>query len=445
MKVVIIGGDAAGMSAASQVKRQRPGYEVIVFERGAYISYAACGIPYFIGGAVRRLEELVEVTPEEAREKRGIDLRLDHNAVAVDPKGRTVEIEAPGGRFTESFDRLIIATGARPETLGIDTGRYARVFTMNDLYDARRIHQCIAGTKPKRVAVIGGGYVGLEAVEAFAGRGIETLLVHRRSELHRSFEKEISDIILKKLSDSGVVLHLGCAFSGLEQRDDTVCIASDAGTIDADAALLAIGVVPNSGLAASAGISLGANGAIRVNEFMETDAEAVYAAGDCATSRMVNFPVEVHAPLALKANRQGLVAGMNAAGARASFPGVMNASVTKVFDLGVARTGLSYDQAAALELEPEKIVVQSRDRARYYPDSSPLTSLVIVSRRDRRIVGAQLAGRTESVKRIDVYTTAIHNSMTVDQVFDLDLAYAPPFSPVYDPVLLAARVARKKI
>ncbi len=445
MKIIIIGGDAAGMSAASQIKRQKSGYEVIVFERGDYISYAACGIPYFVEGAVGDMHDLVEVTPEEARQKRKVDLRLGHNVLAIDPAKRTVTVESGGSRFDESFDRLIIATGARPQTMGVEPGRYSTVFTMNDLYDAARIKDFIAAHKPRSIAVIGGGYIGLEAVESFREQGIETTLVHRREDLHRAFEKEISDIIKNKLSEKGVNLRLGHSFSGLEQKGDKIGIIRDTDVIEADAVLLAIGVVPNSELAEAAGITLGAGRAIRVNEFMQTSIDTIYAAGDCATSNMTNFGIEVHAPLALKANKQGLLAGMHIAGEEQPFAGVMNASITKIFDLGVARTGLSFAQADELGLEPEKVMVTSRDRARYYPGSAPITSLVIVSRKDRRVLGAQLAGNLGSVKRIDVYTTAIYNSMTIDQVFELDLAYAPPFSPVYDPVLLAARVARKKI
>jgi len=445
MKIIIIGGDAAGMSAASQIKRQKSGYEVIVFERGDYISYAACGIPYFVEGAVGDMHDLVEVTPEEARQKRKVDLRLGHNVLAIDPAKRTVTVESGGSRFDESFDRLIIATGARPQTMGVEPGRYSTVFTMNDLYDAARIKDFIAAHKPRSIAVIGGGYIGLEAVESFREQGIETTLVHRREDLHRAFEKEISDIIKNKLSEKGVNLRLGHSFSGLEQKGDKIGIIRDTDVIEADAVLLAIGVVPNSELAEAAGITLGAGRAIRVNEFMQTSMDTIYAAGDCATSNMTNFGIEVHAPLALKANKQGLLAGMHIAGEEQPFAGVMNASITKIFDLGVARTGLSFAQADELGLEPEKVMVTSRDRARYYPGSAPITSLVIVSRKDRRVLGAQLAGNLGSVKRIDVYTTAIYNSMTIDQVFELDLAYAPPFSPVYDPVLLAARVARKKI
>ncbi|MGC9324849.1 MAG: FAD-dependent oxidoreductase [Desulfomonilia bacterium] len=445
MRVIVIGGDAAGMSAASQVKRLKPEYEVVVFERGKYISYAACGIPYFISGAVKDMDSLIEVTPEEAREKRKVDLRLGHTAVSIDPSNHTVTVESDGSHSLEPFDRLLIATGARPQTLGIDLSRYHNVFTMNDLYDAERIHHFLAAHRPRSVAVIGGGYIGLEAVESFAEQGISTMLVHRREDLHRAFEKELSDIIKEKLSEKGVILNLGQPFNGLEQKGEKIGIVRESDVLEVDAVLLAIGVEPNSGIAADAGIQLGVNKAIRVNEFMETTAETIYAAGDCATSSLGSFGLDVHAPLALKANKQGMLAGMNIAGERESFAGVLNTSITKIFDLGVARTGLSFAQAQELDLDPEKILVQSRDRARYYPGSSRITSLVIISRKDRRVLGAQLAGKIESVKRIDVYTTAIYNHMTIDELFNLDLAYAPPFSPVYDPVLLAARVARKKV
>ncbi len=443
MRVIIIGGDAAGMSAASQIKRLRPDYEVVVFERGEYISYAACGIPYFLGGAVGSMDDLLELSLDDAREKRKIDVLLGHTVTAIAPAARTVIVEHGGTSRVEPWDRLVIATGARPRTQGIDIRGFGNVFTMNDLPDARRIMNFVARQRPGSVAVIGGGYIGLEAAEQFRGLGIDTTLVHRREDLHRSFEKEISDIIKGRLSGNGVGLNLGKPFLGLEKRGDKAGVVLDSDVLEFDAVLLTLGVEPNSDLAEDAGIGLGVSRAVKVNEFMETDAEGIYAAGDCATARMSVFGLDVHAPLALKANKQGLIAGMNIAGTREAFAGVLNTAITKVFDLGVARTGLSYDQAVKLELEPEKVVVKSRDRARYYPGSSPLESLVIVSRKDRRVLGAQLAGRPEAVKRIDVYATAIFCGMTVDQVFDLDLAYAPPFSPVYDPVLLAARVARK--
>lgn len=444
MRVIIIGGDAAGMSAASQIKRMKPDYEAIVFERGEYISYAACGIPYFLGGAVGSMDELIEVTIGEAREKRKVDVRPGHNVIAIDPAARTVTVEHDGARRAEPYDRLLIATGARATLPEGGKPGIPGVFTMNDLYDARIIADHMAANRPRSVAVIGGGYIGLEAVESFRARGADTTLIHRREDLHRSFEKEMSDTIKKKLSAQGVALCLGHPITGLERRGDRVGVVLDNGVKEYDAVLVAIGVEPNSDIAGDAGIPLGANRAIRVNDRMETGIGGIYAAGDCATARMTPFGIELHAPLALKANKQGLIAGMNIAGANERFAGVLNTAITKIFDLAVARTGLSFDQARELGLEPEKTMVSSRDRARYYPGAAPLDTLVITGGKNRLVLGAQMAGRVESVKRIDVFATAIHAAMTIDQVFDLDLAYAPPFSPVYDPVLLAARVARKK-
>jgi len=253
MRVVIIGGDAAGMSAASQVKRLRPDYDVVLFERGGYISYAACGIPYFVGKAVGSLDDLIEVLPDEAREKRGIDLRLGHTAVAIDPSGRTVTVEHEGQTTVEPYDSLLIATGARAQTLGIDMGTFAGVFAMNDLSDARKIADYAAVEKPETAAVIGGGYIGLEAVESFCGLGLKTTLVHRREDLHRSFEKEMSDIIKQKLTDKGVALSLGKPFSGLEHLGGGVGIVLGEESLEADMVLLALGVEPNSRLAAEAG------------------------------------------------------------------------------------------------------------------------------------------------------------------------------------------------
>ncbi|MFY9166776.1 MAG: FAD-dependent oxidoreductase [Desulfomonilia bacterium] len=385
----------------------------------------------------------MELSLDDAREKRKLDVQTGHTVTAIDPAARTVTVEHGGTSRVEPWDRLVIATGARPKTQGIDIRGMGNVFTMNDLTDARKIMDFLKQRRPRSIAVAGGGYIGLEAAEQFRSLGIDTTLVHRREDLHRSFEKEISDIIKDRLSRNGVGLILGRPLVGLEKRGEKVGVVLDSEVIEFDAVLLTLGVEPNSDLAQDAGITLGVSRAVRVDEFMQTDAEGIYAAGDCATARMSVFGIEVHTPLALKANKQGLIAGMNIAGVREAFAGVMNTAITRVFDLGIARTGLSFDQAQKLELEPEKVTVTSRDMARYYPGSSSLDSLVIVSKKDRRVLGAQLAGRPEAVKRIDVYATAIFCGMTIDQVFDLDLAYAPPFSPVYDPVLLAARVARK--
>jgi len=443
MKVVVIGGDAAGMSAASQVKRQKPDSHVIVFEKGRYISYAACGIPYYVGGAVPAMEELIELTPDEVREKRRIDLRLRHEVTQILPEDKKVIVQSGGELWEESYDKLMIATGASPNRMG--TENLQRVFTAHDLEEAGRIMSFLDTEKPSRVAVLGGGYIGLEMAEAFRERGTETIMIHRRDRLQRSFEPELSDMIRDKLVEKGVILKFGSPIQDILEQRKKVLVQTEAEMIEADMLVLAVGVFPNSELAAKAGIALGTNGAIQVNEFLETSCRDIYAAGDCATTGMIGFDRETYTALALKANKQGMIGGINMAGGRERVAGVLNSAVTRIFDLGAACTGLTFAEAEEMGLEPEKIIVKSRDRARYFPSSSPLTTLLTVSRRDRRILGAQLAGKVEAVKRIDTYSVAIHNRMTVDQLFDLDLAYAPPFSPVYDPVLLAARVARKKV
>jgi len=445
MKAVIIGGDAAGMSAASQIKRQQPDWDVIVFEMGTYISYAACGTPYYVEGLVQDLNALVEVTPEEAREKRKIDLRLNHQVMRILPAEKKVVVQNETETFEEEYDKLMIATGARPNTLDINIEEYEDVFTINNLVDAEKMREYILRKKPSRMAVIGGGFIGIEMAEAIHEQGIETIHIHRREDLNRSFEKEISDIIKKKLSDSGVQLKFNHAFKGIRKNTSDLSIVTNKDEIKADAVVLALGVIPNNQLASDAGIALGINNAIAVNEFLETSIADIYASGDCATARVTHFNLETHTPLALKANKQGMIGGINMCGGKEKFPGVLNSSITKVFDMGVSRTGLTAEEGESLGLEPTKIVIQSRDKARYYPGSAPFTSLLIISKKDRRIIGAQLTGNLESVKRIDVYSTMIYNKMTIDQAFELDLAYAPPFSPVYDPVLLAARVARKKV
>jgi NADPH-dependent 2,4-dienoyl-CoA reductase/sulfur reductase-like enzyme len=445
MKVIVIGGDAAGMSAASQIKRRKKDWDVIVFERGDYISYAACGIPYYIQGIVNEADSLIEVTPEEAIHERKVDLRLRHEVIQIIPSEKKVIVKKESGELEESYDKLMIATGARPNTLNIDLKDMKNVFTIQNIPEAIAVKKHIMENKPSRIAILGGGYIGIEMAEAVHDQCIETQMIHRRDDLHRAFEKEISDIIKENLIEKGIVLKFSQSVKTIKNRGDRIAIITDKEEIEVDAAILAIGVIPNSELARDAGIELGLNNAIRVNKFMETNIPDIYAAGDCAVGHLTNYDIEVYTPLALKANKQGMIGGVNMTGSREPFKGIINTAITKFFDLGIARTGLSFAEAESMGLEPVKYLVKSRDRAQYYPGASQITSLVIVSKKDRRILGAQLIGKAESVKRIDTYSTALYNQMTIDELFDLDTAYAPPFSPVYDPVLRAARVGKKMV
>ncbi len=444
-RLVVIGGDAAGMSGASQVKRLKPAWEVIVFEKTDFISYAACGMPYYIGGLIPDKEQLIELTPERAVSERKIDVRLRHEVVKIIPRAKKVIVKNEQGTQEERFDFLLIATGSLPQTSGIKYYRSDRVFLLKDMHDMEKVETFIQKNAPRKCAVIGGGYIGLEMAEAFKMRGLETHLIHRRADLSRAFEVEISDLIKKEMSEKGIILNLETSIEEIKDVGENVVVVTDKGNLEYDFVFLGLGTIPASALAAKCGIELGAKGAIKVNEYLQTNFEHIYAAGDCVQGTNMLSKEPVYMPLALKANKEGMIAGMNIAGIKTPFRGVLGTAITKCFSLGVARTGLTYDEALGNNFDPVKITLNSRDRARYYPGAENIFSMVIAEKGTGLILGAQLAGAIDAVKRIDVYATAIYNKMTLEDVFNLDLAYAPPFAPVYDPVLLAARVGRKYV
>lgn len=445
-KILIIGGNAAGMSAASQVKRQQPDWDVIVFEQGGYISYAGCGIPYHVQGLVPKLEDLIAVTPEEAVKKRKINLLLKHEVVAIDPEEKSITVKGENTAARKlAFDNLLIATGAKPINEVIKHPPSARIFTVHTLDDSAALRGLVDSGKVKKCAVIGGGYIALEMLEAFKDRGIETHLFHRRLSLTRSFEEEISEIAIEEMHKEGINLHLDNPVSEIGGEGNSVTIEENGKELSFDLAVIGVGVEPNSSLAAACGIQTGVKKSIKVNEHMQTNFPYIYAAGDCAETKNIITGKPVYVPLGLKANKEGVAAGVNISGGEEKFPGILGTAITKFFNLGVARTGLTLDEAEENGFKAKKIAVTSGSRAHYYPGSGQLTSLLIADMRDGRLLGAQLAGPADAAKRIDTYATAITARMTLEDIFQLDLAYAPPFSPVYDPVVLAGRVGRKKL
>jgi CoA-dependent NAD(P)H sulfur oxidoreductase len=444
-KVVIIGGNAAGLSAASQVKRQKPDWEVIVFEKGPYISYAACGIPYHVQGIVTSLEDLITVTPEEAVNKRKLDLRLNHTVTAINPLEKSVAVDTPEGTLTENFDYLVIATGARPLTAGIEYRPSKRVSTVHTLDDSIALRNLIEAEKPGKSAVIGGGYIAVEMLEALKERGIETHLIHRRENLSRTFETEISDLAKAEMVRQGIVLNLNQSVLRVVEGNNSAEVYTDQGTLNYDLVIVATGVEPVSTLAQQCGIETGVKKSIRVNAHMQTNFSYIYAAGDCTETKDLVTGKAVYVPLALKANKEGLIAGVNICGGEETFPGILGTAITKLCDLGIARTGLTLTEAENNGFDALKFSVKSNSKAHYYPGAGSLTAVLVAEKQGGRLLGAQLAGPVDSVKRIDVYATAITAGMTLDQIFQLDLAYAPPFSPVYDPVVLAGRVGRKMV
>jgi CoA-dependent NAD(P)H sulfur oxidoreductase len=444
-KVVVIGGNAAGMSAASQVKRQHPDWVVSVLEKGPYISYGACGIPYHVGGLVGSLDDLITITPEEAIGKRKLDLRINHAATAINPEAKLVTSETQEGRETEGYDFLVIATGAKPQQAGIEYNPSDRIYTAHTLADSEKMRQFIVDEKPRRCAVIGGGYIAIEMLEAFLERGLETHLIHRRDELVRSFEKEISDLTLAEMKKEGIVLNLNRSVSKLVEKNNVVEVHSGEEILNYDLVVVAAGVVPNSDLARKSGIATGIKESIRVNQYLQTNYPEIYAAGDCAETRNLLTGKPTYVPLALKANKEGVAAGINISGGREAFPGVLGTAITKFCSLGLARTGLTLDEAEQNGLKAFKYSLTANSKAHYYPGNGNLTAVLVAEKSSGRLLGAQLAGPADAVKRIDVYATALTAGMNLNDIFQLDLSYAPPFSPVYDPVVLTGRVGRKKI
>ncbi|HAP32534.1 MAG TPA: hypothetical protein DCQ14_05725 [Firmicutes bacterium] len=446
--VIIIGGNGAGLSAASQIKRLQPAWEMIVYEKGTHISYAGCGMPYYIEGIIPRFADLFELTPETVVKDRKIDLRLQHEVLALNPEQKELMVRTPAGTETVRFDTLLIATGAVPILEGIRLGPPAqprRVFTLKSMDDMQEIAKFLDVQKPSRCAVIGGGYIAAEMLEAFKTRGLETHLVHRRDQLANTFEPEISALILQRMTKEGIVLNLQRAVQELLEEGDKVVVRTDSGDLFYDFVLIATGVQPNTAFLRQSGIELGIKGAVVVNKSLQTNHPHIYAAGDCAQTTSIITGRPVYVPLAPKANKEGYTAGTNIAGGRDEFPGIVETAVTKFFDMGIARTGLTLDGALQHGFNAAKYTFSARSKARYYPGGGEVYSAIVVNKDDGRFLGAQLTGPLDSMKRIDVYAVMIQQGVTVDEAFKLDLAYSPPFAPLYDPVILAARLGRNYV
>jgi NADPH-dependent 2,4-dienoyl-CoA reductase/sulfur reductase-like enzyme len=449
-RLVVIGGDAAGMTAAARARRRRDreDLEIVAFERGPYTSYSACGIPYFVGDLVSDVDDLVARTPDEHR-RNGIDVRTGHEVVAIDLNRRHVRVRdlagdaAAGAERDELFDQLVVATGAvpsRPQVPGADAGGVFGVQTLADGVTARR---AVDERAPRRAVVVGGGYVGLEMAEALVRRGLEVALVDRTEQpMAGTLDLDMGALVADALRSVGVTLYLGEAVDGFEVKDGSVRAVQTANrSLPADMVVLGLGVRPDSALAKQAGVAVGGTGGIVTDARMETSVGGIWAAGDCveSTHRITGLPVAL--ALGTHANKQGRVVGINATGGDVRFPGVIGTAVSKICVYEVARTGLTEYQAAEHDFDVVAATIESTTRAGYYPDAAPIKVKVVADRRDGRILGAQIVGAEGAAKRIDVVATAIWNRMPVDEVASLDLSYAPPFSPVWDPVLVAARKA----
>ncbi|MGW5671133.1 FAD-dependent oxidoreductase [Micromonospora sp. NPDC003776] len=447
-RLIVVGGDAAGMAAASQARRRRnrDDLEIVAFERGHFTSYSACGIPYWISGVVPERDQLIARDPATFREKFDIEVRLRHEVTAIDLERREVVARdlARGGEVREGFDTLVYATGAVPVQPDWARGDIDGVFGMQTLDDGSALLDWLErDPRPRQAVVVGGGYIGVEMAEALVTRGLTVNLVEQADQPMSTVDPDMGELVAEAMRGVGIGIRTGLRVTGLEERDGRIAaVVTNEGPIPADVVVLGLGVRPNTALAAAAGLPLGPTRGVRCDRRMRVPGVAgVWAAGDCVETLHRVSGMPVHVPLGTHANKQGRVAGINIGGGYATFPGVIGTAVTKVCDLEVGRTGLRERDATEAGFEFVAVLAEATNRAGYYPGARPMTVKLIAERPSGRLLGAQIVGWSEAAKRIDTLAVALWNGMTVDEMTALDLGYAPPYAPVWDPVLIAARKA----
>ena len=437
-RLVVIGGVAAGMSAASRARRINPQLEIIVLEKGETVSYGTCGLAHLVSGMVKNEEDLIVYTPDYFRTQRGIDVRTGCEVTEIVPAKREVMVRSGGATQALKYDKLVIAAGAAP-TVNIPGAKGPRVFTCNDMAGALELRNFLLVRRPERGVVIGGGYIGLEVAEALRAHKVDVTLLERGSTLLEGLEPEIEEWMSERLASHEVKYLLRSPVSGIETSHSgpASVLYGEKKAHLADVVVLATGVQPRATLAAAADVELGATGGIRTDDRQQTNISGIYAAGDCTEVTHLVTGGPAYVPLGTTANKQGRVAGENAAGGNARFPGVVGTLVAKVFELEVGKTGLSYEAARAAGFQAETVTITSPSQAKYLI-GKPLRATLTADRASGRLLGGQLAGEEGAARRVDVVAAALTARMTLDDFVHLDLGYAPPYGPVYDPLLVAA-------
>ena len=444
MKVVIVGGVAGGASAAARLRRLDEQAEIVVFERTGYVSYANCGLPYFIGGVIEEESALTLQSPEGFWNRFRIAVKTSHEVIAIHPDVHTVDVRdlLTGEEFVETYDKLILSPGAhpiRPALPGIDLDK---IFSLRTVEDTLRIHGYVQEHEPRSAVVIGGGFIGVEAAENLRGLGLEVTLLQRPGQLMNNLDYDMATFLHAHLRQKGMTLRLGASVAGFRQEGKTITTLVEGGAdIPADLAILAVGVTPESTLAQEAGLALGARGSIAVNDWMQTSDPDIYAVGDAVEIPHLVTGQKTLTSLAGPANKQGRVAADHLCGRASRYPGAQGSSVIKVCDLTVASTGLNEKSAREAGLTYEKIVLSPMNHAGYYPGGKMMTMKVLYEKGSLRILGAQIVGYEGVDKRIDVLATAMQMGGKVTDLTELDLAYAPPYSSAKDPVNMAGFMA----
>ena len=446
-RLVVIGGDAAGMSAAAQARRLKgpDELEIVAFERGHFSSFSACGIPYWVGGDVAGRDELIARTPEEHR-ARGIDLRMRTEVTEIDVAGgrvRARNVDSGAEEWT-SYDKLVIATGARPIRPDLPGADSPGVHGVQTLDDGQALLDALAATKGRRAVVVGAGYIGVEMAEAMINRGYEVTVVNRGSEPMSTLDPDMGRLVHRAMEGLGITMVDNAEVTKILTDDDggVRAIGTQDAEYPADVVVLGIGVQPETALARDAGLPLGDHGGLLTDLAMRVRGhENIWAGGDCVEVLDLVSGRERHIPLGTHANKHGQVIGTNVGGGYATFPGVVGTAVSKVCDLEIARTGLREKEARRAGLRYETVTIESTSRAGYYPNAALMTVKMLAERRTGRLLGVQIVGREGAAKRVDIAAVALTARMTVEEMAALDLGYAPPFSPVWDPILVAARKA----
>ena len=446
-RLLVIGGVAAGPKAAAKARRCDPEMEIVVYQEEDDISYAGCGLPYYVSGVIRDREELISRTPGKFAQD-GIKILKNRKIEKIDLQNSTLTGRRVGSgeTFTDRFDRLVIATGAypiRPKIEGIDL---ANVFYLRSIFDADAVFERIRPKSIRNVVIAGGGYIGLEMAESLVRLGKKVTIVELAPQILTLFDEDFAGILQQYLEKKGVTIFTSEGIQALKGREGKVThVQTVAHQLEADAVLMSLGIRPQVELAKQAGLKIGETGAVWVNEKMETSAEGVYAAGDCAETTHLVTGKKVWIPLGSTANKQGRVVGVNVCGGSATFPGVMGTTVFKTFDFNVAKTGLSMREAEKEGFHPVQAVVRGFDRAHYYPGRKESALKVIADKETGRILGGQAVGEGPSDKFIDILAMALHGKMNCQQLAAVDLAYAPPYSPVLSAIIVAANVLMNKL
>ena len=440
MKVIIIGGVAAGATAAARIRRLDEKAEIKVFERTGYISYANCGLPYYIGDVITDPAQLTLQTPESFLTRFRIDMKVHHEVTAIHPEIKTVSVRnlETGDEFTEAYDKLILAPGAKPAQpkllgIGID-----RLFTLRTVEDTFRIREYIRENRPESAVLAGGGFISLELAENLTELGMDVTIVQRPMQLMNPFDPEMAAFIHSQLRRHGVKLALGYTVEGFEESGEGVdVLLKDAKPLHADMVIMAIGVTPDTHLAEEAGLELGIRGSIVVNDRMETSVPDIYAAGDAVQVRHFVTGQDAVISLAGPANRQGRIIADNICGGDSRYTGSQGSSVIRIFEMTAAVTGINETGAKNAGIDADSVILSPMNHAGYYPGGSLMTIKAVFEKETYRLLGAQIIGYEGVDKRIDVIATAIRSGMKATELKDLDLAYAPPYSSAKDPVNMA--------